>query len=264
MAQRLCNRLSVERHAIDQLYPGGREAMEAFLCSREEPFRNLDTVLPEETPDLDEIRKRIIPDIYGPSRDAITSDAKQKMELLYSIFAGRSELLALHGMVVAVLRRRDPPERARTIFLEMWRMHGNFLAAALPTRWRIAAATTFAEYGESETERQIGLKLTLIFDLIKLHDSERSLSGAPNDRSFKAKPTILQHSIAFGLKPYDFDYGDLDLIMLAKLSRDIRQDLIIQPLANRMLQLLMGDKRSIFARVQIHKGPEVRANRSRS
>lgn len=240
---------------LDQdIYPGGFYSLMKSLERKEAAFDDPMSVLPAPDCDLHHIAARILPpqpqdipegDRYSPAR---------KWVEMRNDFPDQSELLALHGLTIAILRRRDPPETARLLFLRMWAEHGTMLARTLPTRWLISAATGFGDHGDTIEQRLGGQGLSMLFDLIKLHDSERRLSGRANDRPFpRVKGRPQAPSLAFDMAAYSLPRGDLDRFMLARLWRFAEQDAVLRPLGFRMLRLVMHDKRSIFGRIQRYK-----------
>ncbi|KIC20994.1 hypothetical protein RA20_06770 [Leisingera sp. ANG-Vp] len=252
----------LKHRVADEVYPGGLAALESFLDKKEEAFQNLGAVLPLATADLSVWRDRILPEQDSPHRDVLTADAKQKLENLRMIFAGKPDLFALHALVIAAIRRKKTPPRALKLFFRMWEEHGDFLARNLPPRWLISAAVTFADHGSSIDQRMAGQALAITFDMIKLHDSERRLAGVANDRAFTPSLTPHKYPLAFDLPPYVMAGGDLDISHIVKIWRQAKGDTVIRPLAERMLTLLLEDKRTVFARIQVYKDPSIRERRA--
>mgnify|MGYP007044697788 FL=1 len=225
------------------------------LERREEPFDDPLSVLPPEDIDLEPLKSQMIssaPDIKDMPENR--RHAMRKQALIRAGFLGQPELWALHALCIAILRRRSPPPQARTLFLRIWTEQGDTLARDLPVRWLISAATTFADHGESMDQRLGGQGLMMLFDLVKLHDSERRQSGRKNSHGFPRKsggPKL--DDIAFGLEPYSLPRGDLDKNLLARLWRYSENDRALRPLGTRMLRLVMHDPRSIFGRIQRYK-----------
>ncbi|MCF2871238.1 hypothetical protein L0664_09175 [Octadecabacter sp. G9-8] len=165
-------------------------------------------------------------------------------------FQGQSELLCLHGMLIAILRRNSPPPDALSLFLRLWKEHGRWLAKELPLRWKISAATTFGECGATLEQRALGMGLSILFDSIKLHESERRLSGQSPDVPFRTEPLKDAPQIAFGLASYSLKKGDMDRNMLARLYAISENDTVIFPLARSMLMQVMSDRKTVFARLE--------------
>ncbi|MBE1284831.1 MAG: hypothetical protein GJ676_16085 [Rhodobacteraceae bacterium] len=238
----------------DAIYPGSYYSLLGFLEGKEAPFDDPGAVLPTPDCDLDVLLGRIVPEVPAPGPVPERRSAVRKFHELQVEFQGQSELWAVHAMAIAVLRRRDPPEDVRQLFLRIWREKGQDLARDLPVRWLISAATTFADHGDTFEQRSGGMGLSLLFDLIKLHDSERRVSGRSNDRAFpRVRGRPRNHPLAFGMEPYSLKKGDLDRIMLARLWRLCEEDKTLQPLGFRMLRMVMTDKRTVFSRLQRYR-----------
>jgi hypothetical protein len=169
---------------------------------------------------------------------------------LQSEFEGQPQILHLHAMLIAISRRNDPPADALTLFFRIWDEHGDRIAPLLGVRWLISTATSFSDIGRTGDQRACGMALSILFDMIKLHDSERRLSGQPGRRPFRAMKARKRFPVAFGMPAYSFVGGDLDEIMLARIWQLCERDSTIRPLGLAMLDLVMTDPRSIFARVR--------------
>lgn len=236
-----------------EIYPGGFYELMRRLERREAPFRDLAGILPPEDVDLLPLFEASST-CTAPAPEGDRQDARVKEHALQQEFDGQPAVLALHAMLIVILRRRESPEEARRLFLRLWREHGAALTDLLTTRWRIAAATTFADHGDSVEQRLCGQGLAMLFDLIKLHESERRLSGRPGSRLFRRQtPKEADSEMPLGLVAYAFRGGDLDKNLLARLWRLGEADPVIQPLALAMLREVMSDPRTIFARVQKFK-----------
>lgn len=225
------------------------------LEKREAPFNDPMSVLPCADADLAALkaqRVETVPDLSGLPDDR--RSAERKRAQIHAEFLGQPELWALHALCIAILRRRSPPPEAQQLFLRIWKEHGGSLARDLPTRWLISAATTFADHGETVEQRLGGQGLMMLFDLIKLHDSERRQSGRKNSDGFpRTRGGPRPDDLGLGLKPYSLPNGDLDMNMLARLWRYSENDTVLQPLGVRMLRMVMHDPRSIFGRIQRYK-----------
>lgn len=81
--------------------------------------------------------------------------------------------------------------------------------ANLPIRWQIAAATTFADHGANAGQKALGMGLSLLFDSIKLHESERRLSGTAGRHAFKTETDKTDHRLPFEMNGYSFTGGIL-------------------------------------------------------
>lgn len=237
----------------EENYPGGFYALMQRLESREAPFRDPLSVLPPPDVDLEALFARKVPQI-NEIAEGDRRSAPRKWDVLCRDLTDQPEAVAVHAMCIAILRRRTPPEEARELFLRLWREAPEQILALLDVRWCIAAATTFADHGETVEQRLAGQSLSMLFDLIKLHDSERRVSGRANDQAFaRLKHRAVDPHMAFGMEPYFLPRGDLDKNMLARIWRLCEADPLIRPLGFAMLRQVMTDKRNIFARIQRYK-----------
>ncbi len=238
----------------DAIYPGSFYSLLAFLERKELPYDNVGAVLPPPDVDLSLLAGQIIQAQPIPDDAFDRQDAARKFQALLVEFDGQSRLWAVHAMCIAALRRRDPDPRARDLFFRIWRERGAQMADELDVRWLISAATTFADHGQTNEQRLGGMGLSMLFDLIKLHDSERRVSARRNDRPFRRrKDKPFRAPLAFGMRAYSLKTGDLDKIMLARLWRLAEADPVLRPLGFRMLRMVMRDPRTVFARVQSYK-----------
>ncbi|MFW8637148.1 hypothetical protein [Cribrihabitans pelagius] len=238
----------------DENYPGGFYRLMRRLERKETPFLEPRAALPAADTDLAALWERKVPAEPAPEpADARPGHVLGKLASIREEFAGQPEIFPVHGICIAILRRRDPPPEAQQLFLRIWGEHGTRMAEELPVRWLISAATTFADHGASADQRLGGQGLSMLFDLIKLHDSERRLSGRGNKDAFSRKTGAELDRLGLGLTPYMLTGGDLDMHMLARLWRHAESDPVFAPLGMHMLRMVMRDPRSIFGRIQHYK-----------
>lgn len=239
----------------DEIYPGGFYKLMRTLERRQRPFNGVETVLPPHDVDLGQMLEQTVPPVH-PDQNLQHLDEHhinhKKLELQKE-FTSQPELLFLHALAIAILRRDAPAPEARALFLRIWKEHGTRLAPQLSVRWLISTATTFADHGATSDQRALGMGLSLLFDLIKLHDSERQAAGFAGDIPHDFVERAERPGLAFDMMPYSFYKGDLDRVMLARLWQLGERDKTIFPLAVRMLRLVMYDRRSVFARIASHK-----------
>lgn len=239
----------------DSIYPGGFHSLMRRMEKRRMPFRNAGLEIPAADADLDRLCATLVtasaeaePEAGRLARSRIT----RKWHEICQEFEGRPELFARHALAIAVLRRDNPPKEARGFFLRLWSEKGQLLAEELEVRWLISAASTFADHGTTIEQRLAGQGCYMLFDLIKLHDSERRMSGRPNHKPF-AGARRNRDALAFSMVPYSLRGGDLDRNMLARLWQLAESDPVFRPLGFRMLRMVMTDKRTVFARIQRHR-----------
>ncbi|MCL6285921.1 glycosyltransferase family 2 protein [Ruegeria sp. 2012CJ41-6] len=243
----------------DAIYPDGFVSLLQTFERKLEPYRGVEAVLPDPDVDLDQLHRDSAKAPVLPSSFDHQHDATRKYQILLQEFDGHSTLWAVHAMCIAILRRRDPPEAVRHLFLRIWREKGDQLVRELPVRWQISAATTFADQGETPAQRAGGMGLSVLFDMIKIHDSERRVSGWRNDMAFPRRDGGLRHELAFGMDGYSLITGDLDRNMLARLWRLAEDDDALRPLGLHLLGLVVSDPNTVFARVRHYRGENPRA-----
>ncbi len=236
-----------------ELYPGGFFGLMKRLEKRERPFLNPEQCLPEADVDFATLWQQQIPEDITDPDVTFRYDPQHKLGQLRYQLRGKPEIFALHAFLIAILRRSPTSELARQLFLRLWREDGAKLAKELNHRWLISAATTFADHGATIDQRLGGQGLALLFDLIKLHDSERRLSGRLNSQGFPRLKDRPRDDLAFDLEGYSLRSGDMDKNLLARLWRHGENDQVIAPLCQRMLGDLLREPRTVFARIQRYK-----------
>ncbi|MEP4979339.1 hypothetical protein [Ascidiaceihabitans sp.] len=241
----------------DDIYAGGYRRLMRFLGKRQIPFEDAAARLPPADVDLEALNKAIVPAPTQGLEETPRFSADRKWLELQIEFQGKSQLELLHGFLIAVSRRADPPAAALPLFHRIWEEQGHVLAAELPVRWLISTATTFADCGQTPEQRACGMGLSTLFDLVKLHDSERRASGDAGDTRRRVLRPKKRPPLAFDMDPYSLRGGDLDKVMLARLWALGEHDKTIRPLAVRMLRMVMSDTRSIFARMQDFKSEKM-------
>jgi len=243
----------------DVIYPGGFARLMRFLERRQRPFVDAATVVPPADVDLAALHAQIVPPPQGCIDDLPRFSVERKWLELQQEFEGGSELFRLHAMLIAISRRNDPPPGALPLFFRIWDEQGPVMARELPVRWLISTATTFADCGQNADQRALGMGLSTLFDLVKLHDSERRRAGLSGDAVQPAAPGAERPPLGFDMNPYSFARGDVDRVMIARLWQLAERDRTIRPLAMRMLGIVMTDRHSIFARAQSLKVAKARA-----
>lgn len=238
----------------NEIYPGGFHRLMRRHDRKSRPYTGSAELLEKIGTNLDDLQARVVPAQNPEDRPKIKQHIETKWFEIRGEFEGRSELEATHALCIAILRRENPPAQARDLFLQIWRERGRYFADTLDTRWLISSATTFGDHGETEAQRRGGQGLSMLFDLIKLHDSERRLSGRPGHFAFpRLKRRNSDHPLAFDMTPYSLQTGDLDMNMLARLWHCVEEDPVFRPLGAQMLRMVMTDNRSIFARLRHYK-----------
>lgn len=248
------------------IYSGGLAALVDDFETKMRPFDGADSLLPHGDTDLKTCWSKTVVKPRWQWRKAPRYSAKRKYLELQSEMAGSPEIFLLHAFLIANLRRRAPPPQASLLFQRLWSEQGERLAQELPVRWLISATTTFADCGATPAQRACGMGLSVMIDMIKLHDSERRFSGRSGSEPFNWLKSGRKIPISFDLAPYSILKGDLDRNMIARLARLCDADPVIRPLGHRLLHLTLHERRSIFARfqelrrrAQAKKAPKVEA-----
>lgn len=183
----------------------------------------------------------------GP-HDPALSDHANKIRELSQELAGLPQLLALHGLLIAHLRRREQPPHCADLFLRIWREEADFLLENLDARWLVSAVTTFADHGATEVQRRLGHGLTVLFSTMKLYETERLHSGAEPWQPFR-ELNRRPRKLALEMDRYSIHGGGLDANMLGRLWEEAKQDALIWPLAQHLLVRLDRDDRNVFRRL---------------
>jgi hypothetical protein len=232
------------------IYPGGFAGLLKRQEKRQRRFDGIETVLPPVDVALGPLFEAPVATPPGPPESAPRYSALRKWLELQGYFEGQPQALHLHAMLIAISRRDDPPALALDLFFRLWTEEGARLVALLTPRWLISSATTFSDHGRTGDQRALGMGLSVLFDMIKLHDSERRISGKPGRTPFRGTKDGKTFPLAFDLTPYAYRGGDLDKILLARLWQLAERDAVIRPLGFAMLRLVMTEPRSIFGRTQ--------------
>ena len=235
------------------IYPGGFDALISEFDVRRKSFVGAARVLPHANVDLEAMKTAIVTPPWFSLNLHSKSHLKEKLLKIENEFKGQSRLLVLHSVLIAVFRSNAPPATAAPLFQRVWKEQSTFLLEHLSIRWKISAATTFADHGINMEQRTLGMGLSILLDMIKLHESERRLSGQSSRRLSAREPSGRLSSLAFGMDPYSFKAGDLDRNMLSRLWLLSEMDETLRPLAQDVLHELMSDTRTIFARIERNK-----------
>ncbi|MFU8880947.1 MAG: glycosyltransferase family 2 protein [Rhodobacterales bacterium] len=231
-------------------YPGGFAAILTQMEGRRDPLTYQDDeALPPPDVDFAALKSTLV-DGHAPQMAGSRSTYARKLRELSQEFAGQPELLLLHGMLIAHLRRRTAPDHTAALFLRLWTEEADWLLAHLDARWLVSAITTFGDHGATTVQRRLGQSLSLLCGMMKLYETERLYSGAKPDQPFdwaRRKPVAL----ALQMDAYALGGGGLDVNMLGRLWQDADSDPVIAPLVRHLLELLISDERTVFHRLRL-------------
>ncbi|WP_425039539.1 glycosyltransferase family 2 protein [Primorskyibacter sp. S187A] len=244
-------------------YPGGITGLLTQMEGRLEPFGFAKgEALPELDSDLEALAHAIVPPAEQDPRrsDRPKSSNHRKLLDLRAELAGHSELAVLHGLLVAHLRKRSQPPHTAALFHRLWAEHADHLLQELNPRWQVSAITTFGDHGLTPTQRQVGAALSVLFNTMKLYESERRFSGTTSDKPFPLDRR--RHStLPLEMDPFSIASGGLDVNMLGRLWQDAQGDDVIRPLAHHLIDQLIHDPHTVFRRFRIMR---TRLNRKRA
>lgn len=242
-------------------YPGGFDAILTQMEGRRDPFTyEGDEALPPLDVDLEPLKTARV-DKRAPGVDGSRSTYARKLRELSDEFDGLPELMLLHGLLIAHLRRRSAPPHTAALFLRLWAEESDWLLARLDARWLVSAITTFGDHGATEVQRRVGQSLSLMFGMMKLYETERLYSGAPPDEAF-AWAKRPQTPLALQMDTYALGGGGLDVNMLGRMWQDAGTDTVLAPLARHLLELLIADDRTVFRRLRLMRRQREKAQKA--
>ncbi|MCH2164627.1 MAG: glycosyltransferase family 2 protein [Marinovum sp.] len=233
-------------------YPGGIEAVLAQMEGRLDPLNFAEgEALPPLDADLVEMTQSRVPSAQEDPLRAIRAQSSnhRKFLSLRTELAGRSELAVLHGLLVAHLRKSAQPPHTAALFQRLWAEQSDHLLEELNPRWQVSAITTFGDHGMTTTQRRVGATLSVLFNTMKLYETERRYSGFRADRPFSLD-THGTGPLPLQMDGFSIKSGGLDINMLGRLWKDAEDDEVIQPLAHALLDQLIHDPRTIFRRLR--------------
>lgn len=227
-------------------YPNAPESLFAHWEKRRAPLRfGAGEGLPALEVDLTALANTpfaAMPDLQeGASRHS-AKDHELRADL-----AGQSELVLLHGLVIAHLRKRSFPPHTPQLFRKIWIEHGPDLLRDLDSRWLISAVITFGEHGATSQEQMLGRELGMLFSVMKLYEFERLHSGKTPSEAYGLKR--IDADLPLGMTPFSFASGGLDINLLAPLWARAQAEPVLGPLACTLLDRLNQDPGGIFRRI---------------
>lgn len=247
-------------------YEGGIEGVLQQMEGRREALTfSKGEALPPLDVDFAPWKSSIIPvPADDPVRDGpVKSSNRRKTLEIREELAGNTELTALHGLLIAHLRKRDQPEHVAALFHRMWAEEADHLLAQLDQRWLVSALTTFGDHGQTDVQRRVGHAMTVLFGTMKLYESERRYSGFAADRPFPLKGKD-KGPLPMEMDAFHLPAGGLDVNMLGRLWLDAGEDAVLKPLARHLLDLLIHDPRTVFRRLRIMRKRKERRDSPRT
>ncbi|MDP2086207.1 MAG: hypothetical protein Q8K20_13485 [Gemmobacter sp.] len=228
-------------------YPGGWDAAIDRYEARRAPLGfGQGEALPPPDADLAALLAQRVAD-PGPMPDRPSGFARKRHAIAAEL-QGLPELAVLHGVLISCLRKRTWPDQAPGLFRRIWVEHPDDMLAALPTRWLISAAITFADHGATEGERHLGQSIKVLFSLLKLTEFERLYSGLTPETPFRLNQKV-KTDLPLGIEPFSLRDGGLDINLLAPMVQAARKEPVLGPLAMALLDRLNADPGTVFRRI---------------
>jgi hypothetical protein len=238
-----------------QTYPGGWDAVIAQWEGRRAPLVTApgEAGLPPLDADLAALAAAVVP--AAPAGAAPTgarpgSPFARKQQALAAEFAGASALALLNALTISVLRRRDWPDQAPALFRRIWAEHAPALTAELNTRWIVSSVITFADHGQTESERMLGQSMKMLFKLVKLYEYERLWSGLAPTQPFRFGNRA-SADLPMQINPFSIRDGGLDVNLLAPLWKQALAEPVMGPVTCHLLDRLNADPGTVFRRMAI-------------
>lgn len=235
----------------DLTFPGGLPDMLDSYEARRSPFEFGDETLPPLDVDLDQLARQAVPDsatkIAGGGRRT-TWDRKRVK--LAAEFVGKSELAFLNAQLISNLRKRAFPRHAPALFCRLWAEQSDHLLSELDLRWLVSSVQTFAQHGETATQREVGHGLRMLFGLMKLYEFERLFSGRPPQNAFRFRDKSDGH-LPFQMESFSLERGGLESSLLAPLWTRALNDGTIAPLVDYLMTELNRDPGLVFRRLRL-------------
>ena len=131
-------------------YLGGLDAILTQMEGRRDPFTyEGDEALPPLDVDFTPLKSARV-DGRALTVAGSRSSYARKLRDLSEEFDGLPELMLLHGLLIAHLRRRSAPDHTAALFLRLWAEEADWFLARLDVRWLVSAITTFGDHGATE------------------------------------------------------------------------------------------------------------------
>ncbi len=233
----------------DPSYPGGFPAILRQMAARLDPLHYADgEALPPPDIDLSPLKISLVDRADTADMPSRSSFAR-KLRELSDEFHGQPDLLLLHGLLIANLRRTAQPPQCAALFHRMWAEEGDWLRARLDARWLVSAVTTFGDHGQTETQRRLGQSLSVLFGMMKLYETERLYSGYAPDTAYPHGKRAARR-LPLDMAAYAIGGGGLDVNMLGRLWQDADTDAVLGPLAQHLLDALICDTGGVFRRLR--------------
>ncbi|MGX9349959.1 hypothetical protein ACS3QZ_02030 [Shimia sp. W99] len=235
----------------DLTYPGGLPALLDRYEGRRDPFNFGPESLPPLDCDLTALTSAIVPQSKSEKNpdDPRTSWVWKRRDIARE-FIGNSELAYLNGLLISNLRKRDFPEHTPALFRRIWKEEADHLIGALNLRWLVSSVQTFADHGDTPTQREVGHALRMLFGMMKLYEFERTFSGKAPDDAFGFGRRV-KARLPLDMESFSLKSGGLDINLIAPIWEQAQGDPVIGPLACHLLEELNREQGGVFRRLRI-------------
>lgn len=246
---RLCNPARMSEDILT--FPGGLPDMLDSYENRRRPFEIGTVSLPEPDADLHTLIQQIVPESATEVPDGGPGSAwDRKRAQIAQEFVGNSELAFLNAQLISNLRKRSFPRHAPSLFCRLWAEHSNHLLSALDLRWMVSSVQTFADHGETATQREVGHALRMFFGLMKIYEFERLFSGTQPETPFLPRNKV-HTALPLDMKSFSFEKGGLDVNLIAPVWTKALNDPTIAPLVDHLMTELNRDAINVFRRLKL-------------
>ncbi len=145
------------------------------------PVQDVEDLLPPVDCDLFSLWNQRLPDDVA-CPDVSRASMNDQSSILDYHFRGKSSLAKLNALAISYLRRNTlHTDKARSLFLRIWKECGAFILNELSSRWLISTLQTFFDHGENESQRIVGGCGYFYANLIKIYEGERAIEGLDQD-----------------------------------------------------------------------------------
>lgn len=120
-------------------------------------------------------------------------DIQQHLSNLRTEFAGRSELLYHHARMIVLIRRDYKVRQNFKEFEFLWEQEMEYLLREMNLRWLVSAADTFADHAKEPLVRALTLNVSILFNTIKMQETERFLQESEHSKDSTERQAILQN-----------------------------------------------------------------------
>ncbi len=230
-------------------YPGGFAYMLERYEGRRDPFDFGPEDLPALDVDLEALKAEIVTESATQKQpgDPKTSWARKRRQIAEE-FVGNSALAFLNAQLISNLRKRAHPPQSAALFRRIWAEEHPHLIGALNLRWLVSSVQTFADHGDTAAQREVGQALRMLFAMMKLYEFERSFSGLPPAKEHGFGKRV-KTRLPLDMEPFSLINGGLDINTLAPVWQMAKEDPVIAPLAEHLLNELISEPGGVFRRL---------------